>query len=194
VGIATARNLDLFLNRNDDDTDDYVPDPKLLRRDGLPSDTMPRALMARIVQAWNEAYRDTNGFQMPPLELGQRLDALQERSEKRNGLSRFVVPIMFPLTSSAAATVVTLDARRAVLRAYAKAMIAQAQTGKWPSHVDENDPFTGKPLRVKVTEKGLRIYSVGKDRRDDGGLLRRETKGQIKRGEDIVAAYPPIAP
>gem|GEM_PF-1015348 len=33
------------------------------------------------------------------------------------------------------------------------------------------DPFNGKPLNLKRTEKGWIIYSVGKDLKDDGGLF-----------------------
>ena len=33
------------------------------------------------------------------------------------------------------------------------------------------DPFTGKPLRYRRTSEGFVVYSVGEDRKDDGGLL-----------------------
>lgn len=52
--------------------------------------------------------------------------------------------------------------------------------GRWPNQLDELvkdgllkslsvDPFDGKPLRWKVTDQGRLVYSVGKDRIDNGG-------------------------
>jgi hypothetical protein len=31
------------------------------------------------------------------------------------------------------------------------------------------DPFDGQPLRFKPTPDGLVLYSIGRDRKDDGG-------------------------
>jgi hypothetical protein len=36
------------------------------------------------------------------------------------------------------------------------------------------DPFTQAPLLYRITEKGFRIYSTGKNAQDDGGLTRAE--------------------
>ena len=31
------------------------------------------------------------------------------------------------------------------------------------------DPYDGRPLRLKRTDGGLVLYSLGRDRKDDGG-------------------------
>jgi len=43
------------------------------------------------------------------------------------------------------------------------------------------DPFDGKPLRYQWLAKGFKIWSVGMDMKDDGGVLGkpRYTKGDI---------------
>jgi hypothetical protein len=33
------------------------------------------------------------------------------------------------------------------------------------------DPFDGKPLRIKAMPDGIVVYSIGKDRTDDGGHI-----------------------
>src|SRR5438132_477228 len=54
----------------------------------------------------------------------------------------------------------------------------------WPKSLDDlvqagflkevpKDPYDGKPLRLKRTATGLIIYSCGRDRVDDGGVLNR---------------------
>jgi len=48
------------------------------------------------------------------------------------------------------------------------------------------DPFSNKPFRLQATKEGFRIWSVGQDGRDDGGIIssRGGTSG------DIVVGYP----
>jgi hypothetical protein len=46
------------------------------------------------------------------------------------------------------------------------------------------DPFDGKPLRYKKLDRGYRIYSIGPDRKDDGGVDRDPRK--VNSPEDIT--------
>ena len=45
------------------------------------------------------------------------------------------------------------------------------------------DPYDGRPLRMKKTPAGWTIYSVGKNRKDDGG--------KFDNAEDIGVGPPP---
>ena len=45
------------------------------------------------------------------------------------------------------------------------------------------DPFDGQPLRFKRLDKGYCIYSIGRDRVDDGGLQKQSKDGEC---HDIV--------
>jgi hypothetical protein len=57
-------------------------------------------------------------------------------------------------------------------------------TGRWPNALAEltprylpavpTDPYDGQPLRLKRTPDGLVAYTVGPDRRDDGGAINRQ--------------------
>jgi hypothetical protein len=85
------------------------------------------------------------------------------------------------------------------------------KTGQWPVTIDElvkagllkavpTDPYDGQPLRLRRLPDGLVIYSVGKDRADNGGTLNRQNP--IADGADLgfrlwdVAArrQPPLPP
>ena len=48
------------------------------------------------------------------------------------------------------------------------------------------DPFDGKPLRIKRTESGWAVYSVGPDQVDDGGSADDEDAADIVIGELIT--------
>jgi hypothetical protein len=98
-----------------------------------------------------------------------------------------------PVFGQAGDAVTRLEARRAVRKGFARALLFHAQTGRWPGAVPETDPFTGKPLKVKIEGSRIRVYSVDKDLKDDGGLHRLEKKSKGKTFDE-VAVYPPIAP
>jgi hypothetical protein len=65
--------------------------------------------------------------------------------------------------------------------------------GRWPGRLADLkgeflrevplDPFDGKPLRYRKDDQGVLVYSVGKDRQDDGGD--RATLNTFKDGTDI---------
>lgn len=46
------------------------------------------------------------------------------------------------------------------------------------------DPFDGRPLRYKILPKGYLIYSIGQDRKDDGGVNR--IPGKMNSPDDIT--------
>ena len=68
------------------------------------------------------------------------------------------------------------------------------KTGSYPADISQIpgkwiDPFTGKPLLLKRAGEGIRIYSIGPNGKDDGGLMSWEKGG--KGSDDVVVSYPP---
>jgi hypothetical protein len=55
----------------------------------------------------------------------------------------------------------------------------RAKQGKYPERLEQlvpvfldfipPDPFDGKPLKMARTDKGLVLYTIGEDLKDDGG-------------------------
>ena len=62
--------------------------------------------------------------------------------------------------------------------------------------VTDKDPLDGKPLKLRITGKECRVYSVGPDREDDDGVRQGEsaTTANRDKGWDIVASYPAYVP
>ncbi len=197
LGVTTMRNLGSIggiQTVTDPNGEGYTQkiDPARLRRDGLPDDTKSRGFLARHLQLWTEAYRMTDGFTLPPEAIGRRLDAIEKRLDREKGLSYVLERILFPVFSQASTAVVNLQAKRAVEAGFAEALTTHALTGRWPTRVAGTDPFTGGSLGVKHGPKGFRVWSVGRDRKDDGGLLRREAPKRQGATFDEVAVYPPV--
>jgi hypothetical protein len=196
MGLVTTRNLDVFggmknLSFAEDENKERKIDPARLRRSGLPEESKLRGFLARHLQVWNEAYRRTDGFRKSPHEIGRQMAAIDYRLEDEKGLSYVLQRILMPLFSQAGDSITQLDARRAVQAGLAEALTVRGQTGRWPTKVSPLDPFTGKPLKVKIKGAEFRVYSIGRDGKDNGGLLRGE-KGAMGKIVDEVAVFPPI--
>ena len=194
LGVTTIRNLAPFggfktvLDTQGDSLGQNV-DPKRLRRKGLPADTVARAFLARHLQTWHMAYAATDGFREDPERMGRRLSALEARLNGRKSLSYVLERILFPRFEPAGAAIVQLEARRAVRTGFAEALDLRARTGRWPETLGTKDPFTGGSLHLR-RGKDFRVYSLGKDRKDDGGRLRREMPKGQDATFDEVAVFP----
>ena len=90
-------------------------------------------------------------------------------------LTRMLVPAL----ANCSVAVARADAQRSLLRFALATYRFQAGHGSLPGKPDElvpeflsavpQDPFDGKPLRMKKTERGLVLYSLGPDMADNGG-------------------------
>ncbi len=166
--------------------------PSKIPRDGIPQGVRNQAYMARHCQMWTELWRATDGLRGDPDAVGRKWSEIENRHyENDKGLSHGLDAILFPTYGQALKSPLALLARRAVLRALAEAMIAHAAAGRWPAAVKGIDPYTQKPLKVRSDKDGFRVWSVGKDGKDDGGLLLRD-RARSSQGRDEVAIYPPL--
>jgi hypothetical protein len=83
-------------------------------------------------------------------------------------------------------------AQHRVLLLSVRMMMAKRQSGRYPTSLgsfhgqDAIDPFTGRGLVYKPSAKGFVLYSVGRDRTDDGGEPFTSGPGPF----DIVFKYP----
>jgi competence protein ComGC len=125
-------------------------------------------------------------IEMAKLKDAERAEAFSKldekmRSDRTSMVARIFTPMMFK----------TIDVSlrsHAMLRCSIVAVAAERyrlKHDRWPSGMKElihegllkeeyADPYDGKPLRWKRTPTGLIIYSINKDKIDDGGKLVRE--------------------
>jgi hypothetical protein len=82
--------------------------------------------------------------------------------------------------------------RKAHLLAAVRVLEHRTKTATWPMTLSEagaefKDPYNGSPLRFRLDGAGFRVWSVGEDGHDDGGLTQQEAKGPPF---DEVLVYP----
>ena len=170
-------------------------DPRTLRRNGSPTGIIERftggKLLKSYVQLDNIALKDAGNYS----QLDADLEAFDHELSKDNSLTAYYRNLLLPVYSHIGQVILEDNARRVTMTALVDAMLQHAQTGRYPERISDIsgtlvDPFDGKPLRLKVNGESIRIYSVGPNMKDDGGISRAETGGS-STDYDVVAAYPP---
>jgi hypothetical protein len=130
--------------------------------------------------------------QLPPEQQADGFE-IQEQQAKSSGvpvLARLLLPAVFKVGKSEIG-------RRATLRCAIVALAAERfrlAIGRWPKDPAELvpaflkqaplDPYDGKPLRLRAVPDGLLVYSIGPDRKDNGGAINRSTPNAS--GQNIV--------
>jgi hypothetical protein len=119
------------------------------------------------------------------LDAGEKFEAdLQQLIADDSPVNRLcytITALLLPAVSAAGAADARGEAWRELTDAALAARRYHLQHGKLPQTLVDLtpdflprvpiDPFDGQPLRLLVQDDKLVIYSIGKDRRDDGGIF-----------------------
>ncbi len=176
------------------------PDPRPdynwrhLKRTGLPDDPTARAYLDRGLRFWIEAEAIFQREGGDPRRIAPKMDELAAKYSRTHSANNAVLQIELPAYTQLFPVTLRRLADEAVTKALIRALIVHAETGKFPASISEvpgdwTDPCGDKPLRLKPQPGGIRIYSVGPDGKDDGGISWKERKKGAK-AYDVVAAYP----
>ncbi len=176
---------------NSGSKDDH--DPALALMEALASFGPIRdALKANLIEYSREINRqlprddtDYDGATYAMRKEEKKLDA-----DKR--WNAFLTKLMAPVYSQAADGFGQSLALRRVRLAQIAVLEANIKTGAYPEKLASLgtvpiDPFGKEPLVYKRTLSGFKVYSVGRDRVDDGGRVRNVNTQDTF---DLVASYP----
>jgi hypothetical protein len=203
MGLCTSRNLKGFGGikafSSPLDSSPTKLDPKTLLRTGLPKDRDSRAFVARYLQSWTKVKLLADEYQDNPAQLQKSMARLGKQVESRRTASNMLNLMFFPTFTETSTIPVVLKADLVANRALLAALLMRARTGKIPASIrdipgDWVDPFDGKPLRVRQTGPWFRVYSVGPNLKDDGGVFKTELKDRQSTAYDIGAAFEPEKP
>jgi hypothetical protein len=116
--------------------------------------------------------------------LAELLLAPKEEAAEVPG--KLLVSILTPSVTRCEKAQTSSEARSATLETAFRLLITAQKTGRLPTSADELtgtgaaplvDPFTGKPLAIRSDERGIVIWSVGRNGKDEQGLNDEEQKG-----------------
>jgi hypothetical protein len=129
------------------------------------------------------AYRRTMG-QMQELAARPYYESHEDWAEFDRQFRRHrggvLTNLIIPAGPKCARRAAEVDALRQLARLALAVTVYRAQEGKYPDTLNDllpgyiaeipSDPFDGKPLRSRPDGKGLVVYSIGPDLKDDGGV------------------------
>jgi len=216
-GLVVARNLGAFggvegalaaLGGGRDDDENSPPPlvPSRVIRTGVPTELLARAFADQHLKYWASIKKMADACGGDPVAMGRAMDAAAAQFNKEpeapsspdtdvTKASLELEAILMPVFSEAGRAVPRRDATLVTARALVASLSYRDKTGRFPANSAEIpgayvDPFTKGPLKIKETPTSFRVYTVGPDGIDHGGIAASETKGN--QGYDIVAAYPPL--
>jgi len=95
-----------------------------------------------------------------------------------------LVSILVPVYQSSFEVATQTHALQRVTEVALALRLYRAERGKYPDHLQELvphylpqvpiDPYDGKPIRYRKLQKGFKVWSVGGNRKDDGGVKVRD--------------------
>ncbi len=193
LGVSGARNLGRLAQEYqlaNESADEYaLRQVRELLPDGIPPDVAQKAYEARVLQAWSDAYRDPQALRNP-LRAKRVLEQMEKRHTDEKDPTMALNRIVFPVFSEAGDAYARGDAYLSAFQSLMRVLEFRAAQGRWPKSLAEagaegTDPFDGQPLRYKAEGDSARVYSVGSNRRDDGGA-----EGGANDRRDVVALFP----
>lgn len=176
------------------------PESWVLRRTDrarlLPADKVLRAQYVRLLLFWNQVFS----------ELGVGVDRFDEvlrqawaTHGKAGDPTSFALRFFLGDDSFVREHWPDAERRRQAQAAKTRGLLAalrfRAENGRFPTSLAEagvelTDPFDGQSLRYRVEGDGVRVWSIGRDRIDDGGVALLERAGPGQRSDDLVSRYP----
>jgi len=201
--LSTIRNLSNMggvqaLTKMDSESQPVRLDPKTVIRTGLPRDIMSKAFAASHFEVWVEFSKSMKQYKDQPAKLSAELDREIEKVTSKKSVSNVLNSIIFPVFGQAGIAVTNAQANLCCTQALLAGLVVMDSKGNAPESIDEipggpwTDPFNQNSLIVKTQNGGFRVYSVGPNGKDDGGIFRPELKNMESQNYDIGASYPPL--
>jgi hypothetical protein len=149
---------------------------------------------ARVLQAWNEAYRELERTK-DPIQLSEQLTKIFDWHSRNGDLTRMHNAIVLPVLDGAGERIVEQAARWQALRALLAVMKYRATKGRYPESLEEVgfrevDRFAEGPFKFKQDRGAVVVYSIGRDRVDHQAQERVEDAQGERIGGDVVARIP----
>ncbi len=197
--VFERQTLKMLSNLRDLQTDqgvysDQPSQPSAFQRSFLQSPIVQGNLEAKLLSAWRKGWsqfpQDPSDWATFHVALKQMDDAVQND----HSLANIGNQILFPVLSQSADAVGNLQAHDRLLQTSIALLKLRLETGKLPAALPSSlgdirlDPFDGNPLRYKKQGGGFLLYSIGRDRVDNGGH-KRTADDTTNEGTDEVIEF-----
>jgi hypothetical protein len=157
------------------------------------SEVKDRSLVDRAYWArYLESLLELQG-EKTPTDLFYKIVDAESRTKKSDDLTWAAAGFKMETTAKVVVNFIECNVELELIEAMQAALLYFDQFGKYPKNLADAkftkiDPFSGKPYRIISTDRGFRIYSFGRNRKDNGGKEISEVGND--KSADIVVIYP----
>jgi len=183
----TRDNIDLRRSIGLRPEDGFVPAVDLLQKNAI----VRRSVRIAVLDAYTYLLRDykPTGDERTVLDAFDDFTMSISHAKTAAGV---VFSAFGPRFRGLTASLDRARSRKTHLLAAVRVLEHRAKTGAWPTTLSEagaefEDPYDGSPLRFRLDGAGFRVWSVGEDGNNNGGLTREEANGAPS---DEVLVYP----
>jgi hypothetical protein len=165
----------------------------------IESDLCERAYAAKCLKFWNGAFEGMKNDPNPKMNFGSYLDKLSISEENSYRPSDQLNRILFPVFGNIGKSFVKWSFYRQGTKAYIEVLQFRNRTGAFPESLKKAsivsvEPYGKTTFCYRKTDDGFRIYDVGLNGRDDGGLYSHETPKGVSTDDRPILAYPNWTP
>lgn len=157
------------------------------------NDRMREAWNVRHLQYWRRAFKRINQHPDDLIAAGRILDEETLAEDRHKDISHMLNRILIPVFSHAGISIVGVNADVEVTWALLEVLALKKKRGVFPMDLAEvgefTDPFDRRPLRYLKTAKGFKVWSIGRDMKDDGGV-KPGARASSSQGSDMVVEFP----
>ena len=144
---------------------------------------------AKLLRRYRQAFEQLKS-QSASLESQMRVgETLDRATVDDRSVSGRIAEVFVPVFAQVGVAIVKTEAMRRLSRVGLALWTVKAQTGHFPPKLPSQpwalDPYTNKPFVYRPSDKSFKLYSVGSNRRDEGGARVAQT-----RSDDVQ--YAPV--
>ncbi len=158
--------------------------------------TVQRGFATRFLQG---SFRIFDALERPT-QFGERYDELSSLMDDNPDSFRWdpswiMFAVLTPIVAEFYAATVAREARLRLTWNLLKGVQQYGAPSNWPERLNPNnsfmaDPFTEAPFLYQKDQKGILLYSPGKDLKDDGGKATKVNRQDEDETTDVTVAFP----
>jgi hypothetical protein len=171
IGLRQASSLHDLLGSSDDQPSSY-------EKSAFGLNFLKDAADASLIRHWHSTWlafpRSADNWNAVETAMLQRV----KEGELDRSITSFLNAILIPVFAESANSVLTVQAHDNLLQTSVALLQARLKGAPLPRFLPKTlgkiatDPFSGEQLRYKRHGTGFLLYSIGRDRTDDGGKRR----------------------
>lgn len=181
MGLTSLRNFNwrILTNSGWEEGMEPIDTTKLVRGGDIPG-IAAKSFAVPYLNAWAEFAEKAKVQGSNPQSMIALSKTLEESAESQKGVSATFVSIFFPVFSQAGRAFAKTEADYLTADYAMRIAVAKAKGSTAKVTEADIDPFDGTALKVLINKSNIKVWSIGLNRTDEGGLSADEGRAKYQ--------------